>query len=154
MCSLSRRGAEQVPLARTSPCAHCHVLHTNSLEGRVAFLRKLGMTDGDFLSWMPVPWLGQRCRKRRLIGWSKQISCLPVPGVCSSCLRPIRLLCALSRVTGGYSKREVGQVRWVPPTACVCLSQAPFASLPRLVDKWSGPTLVIWSYMDFRDWFS
>jgi hypothetical protein len=54
-------------------------------------------------------------------------------------------------VAGGYLKRGDGQVRWAPSATCVCLGQAPLASLPRLVDEGSSPTLVIRSYVGFRD---
>ena len=38
----------QGALVRTSLCTHCHLLRANSMERRVAFLRKLGVTNGDF----------------------------------------------------------------------------------------------------------
>ena len=47
MCSFSELGAHSGGPSLKLVCV-CHVLCTNSLKSHVTFLRKLGITDGDF----------------------------------------------------------------------------------------------------------
>lgn len=82
--------------------------------------------------------------------WSEQMSCVPGPlGV----VHAITVLaqpssCGSVAITGGSSKVEGGQVRWVLPAAWV---RHHLPLFPDFVHEGSGPTSVRWSTVDLRD---
>ena len=71
--------------------------------------------------------------------------------LCVVCVLNPAPVCSVASYGMLFEERGAAVFDGYSPTACVCLGQAPLASLPRLVDEGSSPTSVIWSYIDFRD---
>ena len=97
--------------------------------------------DGDFPFLDAGTSAGTGVQEAEMDWVVKYLVCLGMGYAVAACAQPGScVLCHLLR--------ENSQV---PPAACVCLSQALLASLPRLVDKGSSPTSVSRSYVDFQD---